>query len=147
MFNFFNKKKREDPVADVYRDLSTNQKMSIMNLLVAIGGCDGIIENDGEELQFINSYVSILKVRSDNCMAYLEKYGPERVITDLQPLSKNQKEFLVYEVWSLINCDGRANETEIELAVNIFESIGISEEQMIETIKKRQALIKYFKGE
>lgn len=146
MFNLFNKKKEENPISDMFSDLTTNQKMSVMNLLLTIGVCDGEQGNQDKELQYLNTYVKILDVRSDRSMAYLESYGHERIIDDLKTLSKNQKEFLVVAAWEMITCDGRPNETELQVAGAIFEQIGITEEQFVATIEKTQALMKHFFG-
>ena len=57
MFNLFNKKKEENPISDMFSDLTTNQKMSVMNLLLTIGVCDGEQGNQDKELQYLNTYV------------------------------------------------------------------------------------------
>jgi len=144
MFNLFNKKKEENPISEVFHDLTLNQKMSVMNLLLTIGVCDGEQGNQNKELQYLNSYVRILGVRQDQCMPYLQTYGHERIISDLKTISQSQKEFLVVAAWEMITCDGRPNETELQVAGNLFEQIGISEEKFVETIQKTQALMKHF---
>jgi uncharacterized tellurite resistance protein B-like protein len=146
MFNLFNKKKDKNPISEVFHDLTLNQKMSVMNLLLTIGVCDGEQGNQNKELQYLNTYVKILDVRQDRCMSYLETYGHERIISDLKTISQSQKEFLVVAAWEMITCDGRPNETELHVAGNIFDQMGISEEKFVETIQKTQALMKYFSG-
>lgn len=79
-------------------------------------------------------------------MAYLESYGHERIIDDLNSISKSQKEFLVVAAWEMITCDGRPNETELQVAGAIFEKLGISDEEFVATIQKTQALMKHFFG-
>lgn len=131
MFNFFNRKKEDNPIGEVFSDLTTNQKMSIMNLLLIIGVCDAKQGNQEKELQYLNTYVEILNVRSDKSMTYLETYGKGRIIEDLRYLTKNQKEFLIVATWEMICCDGEANDTELEFLGTIFEKLGVSEEQFI----------------
>jgi uncharacterized tellurite resistance protein B-like protein len=146
MFNLFNKQKQENPISDVFSSLTSNQKMSVMNLLLTIGVCDGEQGDANREMQYLNTYVNILGVRSDKCMAYLQSMGHERIISDLKTISRDQKEILVVAAWEMIMCDGRANETELTVAVKIFEQLGISEDQFIETIEKTQALMNHYYG-
>ncbi len=146
MFNLFNKKKEENPISEVFNGLTLNQKMSVMNLLLTIGVCDGAQGDQNKEMQYLNTYVNILGVRSDRCMAYLESEGHQKIVSDLRTISQSQKEFLVVAAWEMITCDGRPNETELQVAGNIFEQIGISDEQFVATIEKTQALMKHFYG-
>jgi uncharacterized tellurite resistance protein B-like protein len=77
-------------------------------------------------------------------MAYLDSFGQERIIDDLESLSRNQKEFLVIMTWGMITCDGRPNETELQFASTIFEKLGVTEDQFVATIEKSLALMKKF---
>jgi uncharacterized tellurite resistance protein B-like protein len=140
MFNLSNKKKEENPIFDMFSDLSTNQKMSLMNLLLLIGFCDGEEDNKEKELQYLDTYFDILDICSDKSMAYLESHGYERIIEDLNSISKSQKEFLVVAAWEMIICEGRPNQTELEVARTIFEEIGVSDKQFDATIEKTQAM-------
>jgi len=144
MFNLFNKKKEENPISNMLSDLSTNQKMSFMNLLLLVGSCDGDQSDQDKELQFLNSYVDMLNVRSDKSMAYLNSYGYQRIIDDLKTISKSQKEFMIAAAWDMIICDGRPNETEVNFTGAIFEKLGVSKEEFVGTIEKTQAIMKYF---
>ena len=144
MFNFFKKKPENNPISEIFSDLTTNQKMSVINLLLNIGVCDGEQGNQDMELQFLNNYVKILGVRSDSSMAYLENHGHEQIIEDLKSISKSQKEFLVVAAWEMITCDGRPNETELEFAGTIFNKIGVTDDQLVATIKKTTALMNHF---
>ena len=144
MFNFL-KKKEENPVAAVFSGLSSNQKMSVMNLLLSIAVCDRAQGNDAKEMQYLNSYLKILDVRSDRCMAYLETGGQERIISDLKPLSLSQKEVLIVAAFEMITCDGSPNDTELGFAGDIFEKLGIDPDKFVETIHKTQVIMKKFK--
>ncbi|MCC5906200.1 MAG: hypothetical protein JJU13_08345 [Balneolaceae bacterium] len=137
-------KQEDNPISAIFSDLTTNQKMSVLNLLITIGVCDGERGSQDKELQYLNNYVKILGVRSDSSMAYFESLGHERMIEDLEPLPKKQKEFLVIAAWEMITCDGRPNETELEVAGAIFNKIGVTDEQFVATIEKSKALMKHF---
>jgi uncharacterized tellurite resistance protein B-like protein len=146
MVNFFNKKQEENPISVMLSDLSENQKMSVVNLLLTIGVCDGDQGNQEKEIQFLNTYVSILDVRQDKCTPYLEAYGYTRIISDLKTISQRQKEFLIVSVWDMIICDGRPNDTELRVASDLFEQFGVPEDLFYDTIQKTQALMKHFFG-
>ncbi len=143
VLNLFGEK-GETPVSDIFSDLTTNQKMSVMNLLLTIGVCDGEQGDEDKELQYLNTIVRDLNVRADRSMAYLDSFGQERIIDDLESLSRNQKEFLVIMTWGMITCDGRPNETELQFASTIFEKLGVTEDQFVATIEKSLALMKKF---
>lgn len=146
MFNLFNKKKEENPIGNVLENLTLNQKMSVANLLLSIGVCDREQGNERKEIEYLNSYVKILDVRSDKCLPYLELYGQERIVQDLKVLTKSQKELLVIASWEMIICDAKPNETELQFTVGIFDKIGINEDEFIAIIEKTQALMKHFYG-
>lgn len=145
MFSFF-KKKSSNPISDVFAEVTTNQRYSIMNMLLSIAGCDEGYGNSDKELQYLNTYIDILNIRSRDSMAYLENFGHDRMLSDLNSLSPSIKEFLVIVTQELINCDARPNELEINYTLAVFDKIGISEEKYLATIEKTQALMKHFMG-
>jgi uncharacterized tellurite resistance protein B-like protein len=146
MFNLFNKKEEENPISDMFIDLSTNQKMSVINLLLTIGVCDDGQGDEDKELQYLNTFCRTIDIRGDKSNAYLESFGHERIVDDLKTMTEKQKEFLVLLAWDMIICDGRPNETELQLTNAIFEKIGISDKQFVATIEKAQALTKLYFG-
>lgn len=144
MFGLFNKKQPSNPIVEAFRDLTLDQKMSIMNLLMTVAICDGDKGNQDIEMQFLNTYVEILGVNSSKCMRYRDEKGQEQMLEDLKPLSKEQKELLTIASFEMINCDGRPNETELNVTAALFEHIGVSDAEYVATIKKSQALLKHF---
>jgi len=143
MFNFF-KKKKENPISKVFTDLTSNQKMSVLNLLISIAVCDSGQGDRAKETKFLNTYIDILGVRSDKSMDYLESQGQSRLISDLKPLSQTLKEFLVIVAFDLINCDGSPNEPELVMLTSLFGQIGINEDKLFEVLKKSQLISKRF---
>ena len=144
MFNLFNKKKEQHPISTIFNDLSSNQKMSIFNLLTTIASCDG---NDGDfdiELKFLNVYIDILDINGSKCTRYLQSHGLESTISDLKSISQKQKEIIVIIAWKIVICDGRPNAKEINAFGNFFKAIGIEEEQQLEIIAKNEALNQSF---
>jgi hypothetical protein len=82
--------------SQVFDSIPITTKYSLLNLLylIAISDADDSKGELEKELQFLNAYVMLLSVRSDDCLAYLEKHGPERMVYDLQTLTQSQKETL-----------------------------------------------------
>lgn len=146
MFGLFKKKQQTNhPVAEAFGDLTNNQKMSIMNLLMTVAICDGDQGNQDVEMQFLNTYVDILNVNSSKCMKYRDETGQEQMLADLKLLSYKQKELLTIASYEMINCDGRPNETELNVTAALFEHIGVSDAEYVATIEKSQALLNHFK--
>jgi len=136
MFRFFRNENGRNPIAELLGGLSDNQKMSVINLLLAVAVSDEGYGNQNKELEFLNNYLILLNVSSSDCMAYLELHGRDRISEDLRRLTRNQKEFLVIAAWDMINCDGKANEVEVFTAVSMFGEIGINEDDFVRAIEK-----------
>ncbi|HZK06918.1 MAG TPA: hypothetical protein VFC92_01840 [Bacteroidales bacterium] len=146
MLNLFNKKKKVDPLGQIFSDFTTNQKKSIISLLFIIGICDGKMSNEGSEIQYLKSYFYLLDVRLSEANSYMEAYGNERMVEDLQSLTKSQKELLVVAAWEMITSDGRPNERELQVATSIFEKFGVSKEQFVAIIEKALTLTELYLG-
>ncbi|HNW96807.1 MAG TPA: hypothetical protein PKK00_00185 [Bacteroidales bacterium] len=145
MFNF--KKKNEiNPINEVLNDLTINQKMSVLNLLLTIAICDGDQGNNGKEIFLLSTYINTLAINSERCTEYFKSGGQARIISDLKPLSPNQKEFLVIAAYEMMSCDAKPNEKEIIVTTNIFKQIGINEDNFIATVQKSKELVKLFFG-
>ena len=142
MFNPFNTKKEENPIVEAFSDLSTNQKMSLINFLLAVAVCDAPQGDQAKELNFLNTYAKMLKVRSDAAMTYLKTYGNERTTDDLKLLAQSQKDLLIVASWEMVCCDGKPNETETLFTTGLFEKIGVSSDYFADTLKKTIAIIK-----
>jgi uncharacterized tellurite resistance protein B-like protein len=132
---------KDNPVSKMFNNLTKNQKMSILNLLSVIAFSDGEGTNPDREMEELNSYINILDVHQGECQAYMNNYGLERMIQDLKSLSEKTHQFLVICAWDLIICDGRVNEDELTITVQLFDALGISEEKFMSTIKKSQAFM------
>lgn len=135
MFNF-KKKKVEDYDSSIFENLSINQKMSLLNMLFLIARCDGEIGDNPNEMRFLNSYHTLFKINLKDSQEYMNLGGINRLISDLNPLTRKQKEYLLTTTFDLIRCDGNSNDTEISTMLNIFVKIGISEDECFEIIQK-----------
>jgi len=134
-------KKEENFDLEIFRTLSQNQKISIINLLFLIARCDGEVSNQPNENKFICSFLSAFKINFNNCMKYFDLGGIKSMIADLISLSRQQKEYLLLTSYDLMLCDGKVNETEINITIHFFEQLGISEDECFEIIQKTVLLI------
>jgi uncharacterized tellurite resistance protein B-like protein len=144
MFNFRKKPQEEQhPISSLFSDLSQNQRMSVINILATVAFANG---EDGiqQKVKILNSFLGYLGVRGDKCDDYLKKTEIEGMLSDLNTLSKNQKEFLVISAQDIIMCSRQASEKEIVLTAQMFEELGIDEHQFIAICQKARALMKHF---
>ena len=130
------KKKKANPILLAFSDLTNNQKMSVMNLLITIASNDEEQGFQDKKLQYLSNYIYKLGVSLDNCRAYFLSNEQIKTIKDLKLLTQVQKKFLLIAVLELIISYGKVNETAEEVTYNIFKMIGIDFEIFINTIAK-----------
>ncbi|BBE17853.1 hypothetical protein AQPE_2012 [Aquipluma nitroreducens] len=143
MFKLF-KKKEPNPISNEWSNLTINQRMSVLNLIFSISIGDNGLEDSNKRVSILNTYIGLLGVRSDQCMAYFTSEGYTKMVSDLIPLSQKQKEFLIIAAYEMITRNGKAKDTELIMTGNIFEQIGIDAERFMATIEKAVALTNYF---
>lgn len=140
MFGFFKKKKIANPISDIFRDLSVNQKMSVLNMLVTIAFCETSKVSHKNEIQILRIYEETLDLRGAKHASYLDEHGTSRIIKDLQTISQSKKQFLVVVAGEMIHCDGAPSENKTRIAAAFLENIGIPLEEFVEIIEKAEAL-------
>jgi hypothetical protein len=140
MFDYFSNKKSSNPNESVFGGLTSNQKMSITNLLIMIARCDGMYNK--QEMEYLNT--CNLDYSVNQCSAYLESAGVERMFNDLKGLTSSQKNYLIITTFELMSCDGRPNEQEYNVFLNFFEKLGYTEDAILEVIQKVALLKKKF---
>lgn len=142
MFSFRKKPREDHPITVMFSDTSINQRMSVINLLAIISFANGEDQSQAK-LKILNSYIGFLIVRGDKCDEYLQRSGIEKMLSDVNALSKNQKEFLVLSAHDIINCSRYPSEKEIITAGQLFEQIGIDENQFVYICDKANAIAKH----
>jgi uncharacterized tellurite resistance protein B-like protein len=140
---FFNKR-NGNPIYQIYNDLTNNQKMSVINFLTSIAAVDGEQGDFDKELDYIASYCETLKVKMDRCREYFLKGKRQQIISDLNPMNKDQKELLINIAFGVVACDGPPNQQELDMIVTMFDLIGIDEDKIVETMEKTSAMRKFF---
>ena len=134
----------ENPIKQIFKDLNSNQKMSIINLLVTLAEEEETSSVKLEKIKCLNSYIDILNVRQDDCTNYFRIKGALQMINDLKVLPKTQKEFLVIVGYEMLYCGGKPNLEDISLIISIFEKLDIDEDKFVEIIAKNHAIMKTF---
>lgn len=138
------KKKQNNPITEVFADLTENQKMSILNMLTCIVVSEGGHAIKDKEIEYLNAYVDILGVRNDRSKSYLHAEGSERMISDLKKLSKSQLEILAVTCSEIIMCEGRPSNTKITVTAKFFGQLGLQEKEFVAIIENARALKKHF---
>jgi hypothetical protein len=127
---------KDDYVSKLFESLSTKQKMSILNLYFMIGIGDGETENIGNKIIFLNAYIDSLGVKMNDSQAFLEKYGIDGIIENLNPLTPHQKNSLIVGSYEMLTCNGKPDEKQLVFTIKFFSKIGITEEKYTETINQ-----------
>ena len=129
-----------DPNEEMLGDLTKWQKMSFTNLLCLIARSDG--DFNIKEMEYLNT--CYLGFSYEQCASYLDAWGKGRLFEDLKKLTSSQKNYLLMSALELINCDGRANETEMNALMLAFEELGYTEDQLLEDVQKNLLLMNMF---
>lgn len=117
-------------------NLTENQKMSFINLLIGTTALntnrDQVVRKD-----ILNKYCGLLNVYGNNSSNYLSKYGNDRMIEDLKSLTFIQKELLTGAVVEIMQYTiAKNSEQDWIVAVTFLNKIGISEDDVVNTITK-----------
>jgi ERCC4-related helicase len=128
-------KKKLNPIFRPLISLSDSHKESVISLFIVLAGSDqhitkGITE---KEFAYINKYTEIFKLKNE--FSILEKSGINGVINYLKELDLAQRASLILLTWQLLGSDEKPNETEILDMKKILNQVGISTEQIVETIR------------
>lgn len=137
MFNLFKRKRVENSqIENVLGNLTINQKMSVINLLMYVAHSDSDPSNIDRVTQFLEKLIAPLGIPIEKCTTHFEAFGPEKMLEDLQPLEKTQKEFIVIAAFRILCFDDVLNEPKFHKVVSLFEMIGVSDDHFYTTIEK-----------
>ena len=119
------------------------QKAAIIGALILVAKSDGHAHPN--EIKQIEESAHMLDIDFDDpiFMALASK-GNDEIVRILNTLDKNQKEWFIVSLHSLVAADGKIPDSELNYALGIAEEIGIDEEQYILIIQKTQALMNRF---
>jgi uncharacterized tellurite resistance protein B-like protein len=110
----------------IFKNLTTNQRKSIINLHTTVGILDGKI--NGQVGDIIAKLTYLCGVLPKDCHDYYVYEGEQnQLIKDLTEISRKDKYMLTMSIWDLIMCDGKPNESELSDIYFLIEEIGISE--------------------
>lgn len=132
--------KKEELNPLLLTDLTENQKMSFINLLLGTTALN-TNRNQAVRKDILNKYCGLLNVHGVNSNDYLSKYGHDRMIEDLKSLTFIQKEMLTVAVIEIMQSTIEKNsEQDMMIAVTFLNKIGISEDDVVNTIAKYGSL-------
>ncbi|MBL0009042.1 MAG: hypothetical protein IPP25_18200 [Saprospiraceae bacterium] len=134
----------ENPIKSIFGDLNTNQKMSRINMWIATGVGEEFKGSVRDKRNYLNQYIEYLNVHATKSTEYFKIGGIENMINDLNQLSQKQKELLAVIAWGMITCDGPPTDLELEITGNIFNQLGIEEEQFGAIVYKSIQVSKRF---
>lgn len=126
-------KNKMEPI--IFKNLTINQRKSIVNFHSAVGLSDG--EINYQEAEIITKLCILCRVSLEDCMEYFEhEGGREKLIKNLSTISESEKDILNLSIWNLIVCDEKPNEKELSGTFSVLENIGVSEDDFFESIEK-----------
>ncbi|WP_159950899.1 hypothetical protein [Polaribacter septentrionalilitoris] len=119
----------------IFKNLTINQRKSIVNFHNLVGLSDG--EVNYQEAEIITKLCHLCKVSLEECMEYFDyEGGMEKLIKNLSTISNSEKDILNLSIWNLIICDGKPNEKELSITYSVLKNIGINENAFLESIEK-----------
>lgn len=135
MINPFRQLPVDSTIADLLVGITGKQRVAIINLVLGVASCDHPANED--ELALLQTYQELLNVpRVRSALIQLDTSGISGMVTELNRLSKNQKELVVLLINHMICVDEPANEAEFSLATYFFEAIGIPVELYVDLVEK-----------
>ena len=123
---------------DVFQDATLNQKKSIGNFFVLLSLCDGNFSP--LKFGYMDAFISTWGLTINDCTSYLKVTNKNVMYSDLTSLSRIQKEALVMSSFELAYCDKEANEKELNFIIDIFDIIGINEDELANILKKMRLI-------
>ena len=149
MFSIFNKKKH--PTSELYDHYTEEEKLTVLALLFLAGTCDNNIVGGNRsrintELSFLNSYVNIFGVKAIASQEFLNRIGPEMILTKFKAFDKSKIDIVLVMIVEMLTCDGALNQEEIDFLLTILQKLDISQEAFMDQMKKNMAMYNFFMG-
>ena len=133
----------------VYEDLSTNQKMSVINLMFYIAQAsrksdDIIIENTT-----INQQLLILNLDFSSCKKQLERTGVNQIISDLRDIDEGVMASIILACLQMVHEFSPVGSDPSQLPIgdrfmDIFDKLGYPEDRLCNIVQKMMLLQQKF---
>lgn len=145
MFNLFSKKPKPtnqpNELTDFQDTLNKQQKAAILTSLSIVSTSKGMPHQKDLENLIQTSRVLGMDLE-DPAIPSIQSKSEEHLIDILKTLDKGQKEWFIVALHSMVLAKGSATETEMGVAIDICNRIGISDDMYVEIIKKTEAIMK-----
>jgi hypothetical protein len=145
MFNLFGKKPKPtnqpNELTDFQDTLNKQQKAAILTSLSIVSTSKGMPHQKDLENLIQTSRVLGMDLE-DPAIPSMQSKSEQHLIDTLKTLDKGQKEWFIVALHSMVLAKGSATETEMGVAIDICNRIGISDDMYVETIKKTEAIMK-----
>lgn len=121
-------------IDQTFGHLEQSKRMSIINLLFFLSGI-GRKRNE-TQLNYITDYCDALGVDIENCVYQFQSGGYNELKSHLSVFSNAQKELLVFSVLDLLGSDGKPTEKELNTMVQVFDQVGVDEDEIVAIMDK-----------
>jgi hypothetical protein len=133
----------QDIFSELHKDLSDRQKGSIIACLVFLSQSKGIPPD--ADIRFLTQISQDLNFDFNNPVCrMMQESREELIIAELNAMNEGQKDWFAYTLYGMSMADGKMQDCELAVALDICNRIGISNERYVSNIKKVEALMKKF---
>ena len=129
-------------IDQTFGHLEQSKRMSIINLFFFLSGVDG--NRSETKLNYISDFCDALNVDAESSVYQYQSGGYPQLKSHLSILSNAQKELLVFSVFDLLGCDGKPTEKELNTMVQIFDQVGVDEDEIVAIMDKGISLNRKF---
>ncbi len=148
MFNLFSKKKTPPQtsvpeISDFQNSFNREQKAAILNCISLVGTRQGTPNKS--ELEFLLSSYKLLGLEmGDPSISQMQTKNEEYLINTLKTLDKDQQEWFIVALQSMILSNKTYIENKLGVAIDICNRMGISDDKYVEVVNKAEAIMKRF---
>ena len=135
----------DDPmtmVASQFASLSSNQKMSFINLLYVIAKADGCSDTEASREIVLLNQLAVFNLKWDKCHDYYLQTGDSGIVNDLScnNIASQAKDLIIFTSFCITN----GIEARTEKMFEMLDLIGVSRDYASNTIEKIELLSKMF---
>jgi hypothetical protein len=144
-----NKTNMDNPIAEMYSDLTKEQKYSVLNLLCSFEGLSrGNIQNSIEASKVVRFMSASLGVTIAQANNYYQVHGQyDNLMEQLYSIPDTvDLDAILYQCFGLVMlaCNDEQKSIGSELLIKTFEELGYTEDDIINTVEKINAMNRMF---
>ncbi len=147
MLHFFRKKKDDklkEPLRGFQASFSMKQKAAIIAAMIKISNADG--EVHPSEKKFTGQIALLLGIELyDPVFLEAFKSVKDNFYSVLKTFDKDQIDWFVTAMYSMVVIDGKSEEVEIDQMFCICDAMNLSEDDLVEIIQKAKAVGNIFR--